>query len=240
MKLSVKQRQLNLFHIGFYYRAEIDGIRGKLYKRAIKSFQKDQKIKVDGIYGKVTNAALVQFVKDVQRALNKSGAKLIVDGIVGKQTITAIEKFQRKNKLHIDGIVGADTFKALEEKINKAVEAGIDWSKVKYFKKSEFVCGCEKKYCDGYPIDLDPVLIKVLERARETFGPIRITSGLRCTKYNSEVGGISNSKHKQGKAADTWIIGKKANNYQLVRWFLKQPEVSYSYTGFGAVHVDVK
>ena len=48
------------------------------------------------------------------------------------------------------------------------------------------------------------------------------------------------SKHLEGKAADVWIVGTAANNAALVKWFQAQPEVNYSYTGFGAVHVDVK
>ena len=60
-------------------------------------------------------------------------------------------------------------------------------------------------------------------------------------KRNAELAGSSPvSKHLEGKAADVWIVGTAANNAALVKWFQAQPEVNYSYTGFGAVHVDVK
>lgn len=42
-----------------------------------------------------------------------------------------------------------------------------------------------------------------MDPIREKFGkPITVTSGYRCEKLNKEVGGVSNSDHKFGYAAD--------------------------------------
>ena len=46
----------------------------------------------------------------------------------------------------------------------------------------------------------------VLQPVREQFGqPIIITSGYRCLVLNTLVGGVRNSAHKQGRAADIRI-----------------------------------
>jgi hypothetical protein len=44
---------------------------------------------------------------------------------------------------------------------------------------------------------------KVLDPLREAYGkPIQVNSGYRCRKLNKVVGGVSNSQHIEGKAAD--------------------------------------
>ena len=42
----------------------------------------------------------------------------------------------------------------------------------------------------------------VLQPLRDKFGPIRITSGYRCPELNRAVGGVKNSQHMRGEAAD--------------------------------------
>jgi len=73
----------------------------------------------------------------------------------------------------------------------------------KHFSHYEFACRCG---CDfKYP---KPLLIQELEIIRELLGghTITIASGCRCNKYNLQVGGKPNSKHKKGQAAD-FIVG---------------------------------
>lgn len=54
------------------------------------------------------------YVKKAQTQLNKKGGyKLKVDGIFGSATLSAVKKFQKKNKLVIDGIVGPKTWSKL-------------------------------------------------------------------------------------------------------------------------------
>ncbi len=68
---------------------------------------------------------------------------------------------------------------------------------MKYFTKDEFQCHC----CGGNNIKNE--LIEKLETAREIAGiPFYITSGYRCEKHNKAVGGVPNSAHTRGYAAD--------------------------------------
>ncbi|MBQ7470846.1 MAG: peptidase M15 [Prevotella sp.] len=45
----------------------------------------------------------------------------------------------------------------------------------------------------------------VLEPLRRRFGVLRITSGFRCAALNKKVGGVKNSQHLRGEAADLHI-----------------------------------
>lgn len=143
-------------------------------------------------------------MKQAQAILKKLGYyKLGVDGIKGYGTIKAIKQFQYDYGLTVDGIIGFYTIAALKR------AAALDWNKIKYFKKSEFRCGCRGRYCNGYPVSINPQLVKNLETMRRHFGrPITITSGLRCRRYNNSlVGSIKTSKHRYGKAADIYVAG---------------------------------
>ena len=42
----------------------------------------------------------------------------------------------------------------------------------------------------------------VLEPLRKRFGVLRVTSGYRCPALNQAVGGVKNSQHQRGEAAD--------------------------------------
>ena len=70
-----------------------------------------------------------------------------------------------------------------------------------HFHASEFVCPC----CGTGHVK--PKLIELLEELRTTLGdnPIHINSAYRCPKHNEEVGGVANSQHVFGNAADITI-----------------------------------
>ena len=57
----------------------------------------------------------------------------------------------------------------------------------------------------------------VLEPLRQRFGVIRITSGYRCERLNKAVGGVKNSQHRLGEAADIHVsnieVGRKMFRY---------------------------
>lgn len=54
---------------------------------------------------------------------------------------------------------------------------------------------------------LHVLITECLDPIREKCGfPITVTSGYRCEKLNKKVGGVSNSQHVKGEAAD--LIGK--------------------------------
>ena len=68
------------------------------------------------------------------------------------------------------------------------------------FRVSEFLCkgaGC----CTHGQID--DKLVQILQQIRDHFGkPVHISSAYRCSKWNKAVGGVSNSYHCYGQAAD--------------------------------------
>lgn len=70
----------------------------------------------------------------------------------------------------------------------------------KYFTKNEFRCACCGELPDG---GIDERLLEVCDAIREAIGkPITVLSGYRCAKHNAEVGGVPNSQHVLGTAAD--------------------------------------
>ena len=73
-----------------------------------------------------------------------------------------------------------------------------------HFAMEEYACDCPC-YCDGWPTAMDEELLEKIEELRQNLGsPIVITSGVRCPRWNEEVGGVDNSKHLHGHAADLY------------------------------------
>ena len=76
----------------------------------------------------------------------------------------------------------------------------------------------------------------LLEPARQVVGPILINSGFRCKTVNSQVGGVRNSQHLQGCAAD--IRPKDPKQFQHLVDFLKAHELTDQLlTGNGWLHI---
>jgi uncharacterized protein YcbK (DUF882 family) len=68
---------------------------------------------------------------------------------------------------------------------------------VKYFQLKEFACPC----CGANNIDRN--FVELLDQIREQYGkPMVVKSGYRCKKHNDEVGGVPESAHVDGVAAD--------------------------------------
>lgn len=108
-----------------------------------------------------------------------------------------------------------------------------------HFNASEFVCHC----CGQGSVDSR--LIELLEELRAKAGkPIHVNCGYRCPSHNAEVGGVPNSQHVLGTAADITIpeIG-----FDRARELVER--IDFDGTGFypplnagGAwfIHVDVR
>ena len=138
-----------------------------------------------------------------------------IDGIWGYGSREATRKFQVDyGGLEPDGIVGAQTDKALRHAVCYGMpdkktekEQPVFWDEIKHFKRNEFACKCGK-YCDGFPVEPDEKLVRFLDGLREHFGVrVTITSGVRCKQHNANVGGVSNSQHAVGTAADIIVSG---------------------------------
>lgn len=53
---------------------------------------------------------------------------------------------------------------------------------------------------------IDEKLVKLLQKMRDKFGVINISSAYRTKSYNKKVGGVTNSQHLYGLAADVTIV----------------------------------
>lgn len=117
-----------------------------------------------------------------------------IDNDFGRLTFSAVYNYQRDNNLKYDGWAGAKTLYSLM------------WKAYPNFSESEFNCKCGGRFCDGKPHRVDEENVRNQQLLRDHFGkPVHIASGLRCEKYNAEVGGVSDSMHLVGKAADVII-----------------------------------
>ena len=71
------------------------------------------------------------------------------------------------------------------------------------FRVREFAC---RDGSDKVVIDLR--LVHILQCVRDHFGkPVTINSGYRTRYYNAKVGGVTNSQHLKGTAADIVVNG---------------------------------
>lgn len=232
--MTIKQKQWQLHYLG-YDTGGIDGIWGAQSKAATVQFQKDHSLSVDGVFGSLTIAKSMEIIRAVQKEI--TDGKIAIDGLAGQETKDATAKWQRENVLTPDGMAGVET----REKALKMSKPESDdwWSGIKYFSRQEFACKCGR-YCDGYPAQMHRTVVELADRAREELKGVEfVSSGLRCSQHNANVGGVSDSRHLTGKAIDLRFEGKSAR--QTLAWAQKQPEVRFAYaidTSF--VHMDVE
>jgi uncharacterized protein YcbK (DUF882 family) len=105
-----------------------------------------------------------------------------------------------------------------------------------HFSKDEFSCRC----CGE--LKLETRLIDALETLRALAGsPIVLQDGYRCSNHNQEVGGVTDSEHTRGTAADLKIPGLTLQ--QMYELALQVPEFATGGIGVydgGYLHVDVR
>lgn len=142
-----------------------------------------------------------------------------VDGIWGALSKTACRAFQEDFQgIQVDGMGGTETDKALRHavaydmfNVSEAVDVpgkNADfWDEIEFFTREEFRCQCKGKYCNGFPVEPQEKLVRTVNEIRKRLGvPVTIVesggSGVRCEIHNRNVGGVENSDHKTGNAAD--------------------------------------
>lgn len=168
-------------------------------------------------------------VKTRQKYLKELGLYTgAIDGSAGPLTRQAYKRLQdtcfirAKDK---DGLYGKNT-----DNLLRSVYACKD---APNFKVSEFRCGCGGKYCTGYPVALSKDLVENLQTLRRHYGrSITVTSGLRCPTYNKRVGGVTNSEHTKGRAADIYISGQSDTyngRVEIVNYWDTLPNAKYAY-----------
>ena len=108
-----------------------------------------------------------------------------------------------------------------------------------HFKLREFLL--TDKYPQNIPTMQDVVNLTygchlLLEPARIEVGPIIINSGFRCEAVNHKVGGVKNSQHLIGQAAD--IRPKDPAQFsKLVEFFRNLEYTDQLLTGAGWLHI---
>lgn len=108
-----------------------------------------------------------------------------------------------------------------------------------HFKLGEFIK--LSKYPDNKPTMQDVAnmtygCLMLLEPARQVVGPILINSGFRNARVNALVGGVKNSQHLMGQAAD--IRPKDPRQFsKLVDFLRTSPYTDQLLTGNGWLHI---
>ena len=177
--MNVKDRQCLLTYLKkadgtSYYTGEVDGIYGRLSRKAIQDFQKDFcGLTVTGEADADTDQAMIHAVAFGIPERDPEAESGATDNNVG----------------------------------GKEETTGSFWDDSEFFDREEFRCQCKGKYCDGFPVEPEEELVRVCNEIRRRLGvPVSIVdsggSGVRCTRHNAAVGGVGNSNHLYGKAAD--------------------------------------
>lgn len=157
-----------------------------------------------------------------------------VDGIWGSGSREACRRFQEDRGITVDGYGGHETDKALryavynglektepvDEDINVPTTTGTFWDESEFFDREEFRCQCKGKYCNGFPVEPEEELVRVCNEIRRRLGvPVSIVdsggSGVRCPRHNAAVGGVGNSNHIYGRAADLHSSKQPVEMYRV-------------------------
>lgn len=108
----------------------------------------------------------------------------------------------------------------------------------RYFVDDEFRCSCCGALPDG---GMDGLLVSILDVLRHKLNtPLVITSGYRCEECNKLCGGVENSQHRFGSAADVLVPDGVNLDYMAdVARSLGADGIGRYYDG-GFVHIDTR
>lgn len=105
--------------------------------------------------------------------------------------------------------------------------------KLKYFKLEEFDC-------TGLPGSgkiMDKEFLHMLDAARKIYNkPMKVNSGYRTKEYNNKIGGVKNSSHILGLAADISCKDSK-DRFEMLNAFI---QVGFKRIGIAGtfIHID--
>lgn len=87
---------------------------------------------------------------------------------------------------------------------------------MKYFKEQEFMCKC----CNTSKMDI--TFMNLLDHVRKEYYPyaMNIVSGYRCPHYNKKIGGVKDSAHTLGLAADIHC-GDSRKRFKMIEALLR-------------------
>lgn len=172
-----------------------------------------------------------------------------IDGVWGTLSETAMNAFKADFKgLDVPNMPENAPEKALKHAVAYDLfktetvkdETGTFWDEIEYFDRSEFKCKCGGKYCNGYPAEPDERMVRIADQLRKNLGvPITIVSGLRCKTWNAIQGGVANSQHMYGEAADIYAKGVSQSRVEAELDKIGGVRYHYAIKGSSNVHFDV-
>ena len=188
---------------------------------------------------------LLLFLKDRSGARYYTGQ---VDGIWGSRSRRALRAFQsRWPGLNPTGEGDEDTYAALRKAVaegfpetEEAAGDGSFWQEIRYFTREEFRCKCGGRYCGGFPAEPREQLVRIADQLRKNLGvPITVVSGLRCPEWNRIQGGVENSQHMYGEAADICAAGCGQGQVEAELDRIGGVRYHYPIDGSSNVHFDI-
>lgn len=172
-----------------------------------------------------------------------------IDGVWGTLSETAMNAFKADFKgLDIPNMPENAPEKALKHAVAYDLfktepvkeETGTFWDEIEYFDRSEFKCKCGGKYCNGFPAEPKEQLVRIADQLRKNLGvPITIVSGLRCPTWNQIQGGVADSQHQYGEAADIYCSGISQLRVETELDNIGGVRYHYAIKGSSNVHFDV-
>lgn len=170
-----------------------------------------------------------------------------VDGDWGQLSKTATKSFQKDHGLTADGVFGEATAKAVltavaknETKKPTSTTTGDFWDEIEFFDREEFRCKCNGKYCDGFPTEPRETMVRIANQLRKNLDvPVSIVSGLRCPEWNRIQGGVENSQHMYGEAADIYARGVSQSKVEAELDRIGGVRYHYPIDGSSNVHFDI-
>ncbi len=177
---------------------------------------------IDGDWGALSRTACTAFQKDF--------GGIAVDGYGGKETDKALKH-----------AVAYDMFKVDKDTDVPTKEAtGTFWDEIEFFDREEFRCKCGGKYCNGFPAEPKEQMVRIANQLRKNLGvPVSIISGLRCPRWNEIQGGVENSQHMYGEAADIYAKGKSQASVEAELDRIGGVRYHYPIDGSSNVHFDI-
>lgn len=172
-----------------------------------------------------------------------------IDGDWGGGSRSACMAFQKNfGGIAVDGLGGQETDEALKQAVAKDLfkdisreeAAGTFWDEIEHFTREEFRCKCGGKYCQGFPAEPKEALVRIADQLRKNLGvPVRVVSGLRCPTWNRLQGGVENSQHMYGEAADIYAAGCSQAQVEAELDRIGGVRYHYPIAGSSNVHFDI-
>lgn len=169
-----------------------------------------------------------------------------IDGIDGKKTQAAINQFKADYGVGEESLIKAVSgeITKLAVKVPVSDKTGTFWDEIEFFTRKEFRCTCPR--CGGFPVEPDELMVRVVDEIRRRAGvPITVVdsggSGIRCKEHNAEVGGVANSEHLYGRAADLHSKLRPSELYKIAEQVLAEMVPGRGGLGLYSwgIHVDV-